>query len=224
MSSDIVVVRRSTKGGQIVDSDNSDSSSMSDSEVPDTKKGVEEVLSSDSSDDQASEKCPICLASFRKQQVGSPESCDHVFCKKCIVEWSKSLNTCPLDRKKFNLILVRPNYNQQDVEETLEVAEPSSDPYQDLQEDLIDFTCCEICGQSNNEDRLLLCDGCDLAFHLYCLDPPLDHVPDGSWYCSGCNNGNRNYLNISIDRLFNLDLRITGHSGRVENQNQRSTK
>ena len=26
-----------------------------------------------------------------------------------------------------------------------------------------DLTCCEVCGQSNREDRLLLCDGCDLA-------------------------------------------------------------
>ncbi|KAL0200154.1 hypothetical protein M9458_003341, partial [Cirrhinus mrigala] len=31
--------------------------------------------------------------------------------------------------------------------------------------------------------RLLLCDDCDISYHTYCLDPPLQNVPNGSWKC-----------------------------------------
>ena len=30
-----------------------------------------------------------------------------------------------------------------------------------------DHTCCEVCGRSDREDRLLLCDGCDLAYVVF---------------------------------------------------------
>ena len=33
---------------------------------------------------------------------------------------------------------------------------------------------------------MLLCDGCDGAYHLYCLTPPLDGVPEGDWFCEAC--------------------------------------
>lgn len=28
----------------------------------------------------------------------------------------------------------------------------------------------------------LLCDECNLAYHIYCLNPPLDKVPEEEWY------------------------------------------
>lgn len=33
---------------------------------------------------------------------------------------------------------------------------------------------------------MLLCDGCDDAFHTYCLVPPLSEVPKGDWRCPLC--------------------------------------
>lgn len=27
---------------------------------------------------------------------------------------------------------------------------------------------------------------CDAPYHIGCLDPPLDTVPDGEWFCPGC--------------------------------------
>lgn len=231
VSSGSVIVRRSRRAGHIVDSNVSDTSSGSDSDDANAdadKNEGDEATSSDSGDDQAAERCPICLRGLRKQEVGVPESCDHTFCKKCIIEWSKSLNTCPYDRKKFNLILVRPNYSDQNTIETIDVPEPNGDPYEGIQDYLIDFTSCEICGRSNDEDRLLLCDGCDLAFHLYCLDPPLAEVPAGNWYCHGCISNGRGYVNISIDQQFSfeVDLRITGtgRGSRSQNQNRRNTR
>lgn len=32
---------------------------------------------------------------------------------------------------------------------------------------------CEICKGASDEDNLLLCDGCDKGFHIYCLTPKL---------------------------------------------------
>jgi PHD and RING finger domain-containing protein 1 len=33
---------------------------------------------------------------------------------------------------------------------------------------------------------LLLCDSCDLGYHLECLTPPLSRVPRGEWFCPDC--------------------------------------
>lgn len=33
---------------------------------------------------------------------------------------------------------------------------------------------------------MMLCDGCEGAFHTGCLQPPLPRVPDGRWFCPPC--------------------------------------
>ena len=33
---------------------------------------------------------------------------------------------------------------------------------------------------------MLLCDGCDRGYHIYCLKPPLKKVPRSDWFCSDC--------------------------------------
>jgi hypothetical protein len=38
-------------------------------------------------------------------------------------------------------------------------------------------TFCETCGADDRADTLLLCDGCDLGYHLECLVPALSAVP-----------------------------------------------
>lgn len=53
------------------------------------------------------EKCPICLFIFSSQQIGTPDTCEHVFCSDCLAEWSNHVNTCPVDRKEFTCVLVR---------------------------------------------------------------------------------------------------------------------
>lgn len=37
-------------------------------------------------------------------------------------------------------------------------------------------TVVQICGSSESEETMLLCDGCDLGYHMACLSPPLDEV------------------------------------------------
>ena len=42
---------------------------------------------------------------------------------------------------------------------------------------------CDVCGEGGD---ILLCDTCTLSWHLTCLDPPLDEVPEGTWSCPKC--------------------------------------
>ncbi|CAB3241680.1 unnamed protein product [Arctia plantaginis] len=47
---------------------------------------------------------------------------------------------------------------------------------------------CQFCLSGDNEDQLLLCDGCDKGYHTYCFKPRMDKIPDGDWYCWECVN------------------------------------
>jgi histone demethylase JARID1 len=50
----------------------------------------------------------------------------------------------------------------------------------------IDTLLCEICAAGHHEDKIILCDRCDKGYHLFCLSPPLDEVPEGDWLCPQC--------------------------------------
>lgn len=50
----------------------------------------------------------------------------------------------------------------------------------------IDVLLCELCNGGHHEDQILLCDGCDRGFHMFCLSPPLEKVPAGEWLCPFC--------------------------------------
>uniref|UniRef100_A0A8C7G2U6 E3 ubiquitin-protein ligase UHRF n=1 Tax=Oncorhynchus kisutch TaxID=8019 RepID=A0A8C7G2U6_ONCKI len=48
---------------------------------------------------------------------------------------------------------------------------------------------CHVCGVKQDPDKQLLCDECDMAFHIYCLNPRLTSLPDDDdWYCPECRN------------------------------------
>jgi len=49
-------------------------------------------------------------------------------------------------------------------------------------------TACEMCATAGAADKMLLCDGCDRGWHIFCLKPPLPAVPDGRWLCPICIN------------------------------------
>jgi len=37
---------------------------------------------------------------------------------------------------------------------------------------------CSVCGDKREPDKQLMCDECDAAYHIYCLQPPLAAIPD----------------------------------------------
>lgn len=57
--------------------------------------------------------------------------------------------------------------------------EPESDIHEDY---------CALCHRSG---ELLMCDTCNLVYHLQCLDPPLTAIPNGTWSCPKCKELNK---------------------------------
>ncbi|MCJ8732668.1 hypothetical protein PDJAM_G00213940 [Pangasius djambal] len=45
---------------------------------------------------------------------------------------------------------------------------------------------CQLCQKGDNEELLLLCDGCDKGCHTYCHNPQITTIPEGDWFCPAC--------------------------------------
>ncbi|XP_078144236.1 lysine-specific demethylase 5C isoform X2 [Centroberyx gerrardi] len=50
----------------------------------------------------------------------------------------------------------------------------------------VDSFVCRMCGRGDDDEKLLLCDGCDDNYHTFCLLPPLTDPPKGNWRCPKC--------------------------------------
>lgn len=44
------------------------------------------------------------------------------------------------------------------------------------------------CGTEENDERIVICDGCNRGYHTYCLRPVMVNVPTTDWYCDRCRN------------------------------------
>lgn len=49
-----------------------------------------------------------------------------------------------------------------------------------------DSISCSVCKKGTQENKLLICDICNLGFHTFCLKPSLQTIPDGAWACPKC--------------------------------------
>ncbi|XP_077397150.1 tyrosine-protein kinase BAZ1B [Festucalex cinctus] len=45
---------------------------------------------------------------------------------------------------------------------------------------------CKVCRKKGDDEKLILCDECNKAFHLFCLRPVLHRIPEGEWLCTAC--------------------------------------
>ena len=52
--------------------------------------------------------------------------------------------------------------------------------------DLTEDTACKVCGSTENDAEMLLCERCDRGYHLGCLSPKLNAIPEDDWYCPKC--------------------------------------
>jgi hypothetical protein len=140
-------------------------------------------VSSSSSDDD-SEKCPICFATFAAQEVGTPNTCDHLFCMGCLKGWSVNANTCPVDRQEFNVILVR-HYPKGEVIRRIPVRQNpvrNESGYFSLLRNIF----CSFCGETYRQGRMIICSQCTRGYHMECFIPPLEAIPMEQWICPTC--------------------------------------
>jgi len=42
---------------------------------------------------------------------------------------------------------------------------------------------CKVCKKDSDHSNLLLCEHCNDEYHIYCLNPPLQSVPEGDFFC-----------------------------------------
>ncbi|WBW74647.1 ubiquitin-protein ligase E3 Asr1 [Schizosaccharomyces osmophilus] len=193
-----------------------------------------------------SEECIICLSelpncSLEKWDVSavptslsaSPNGvyvatlpCRHYFHNQCLENWCQVANTCPLCRIEFFKVDIYeyvggPWLRAYPVEEKIQAVANAELPpeYAETNE----LTRCVVCGGSQQQDVLLLCDGCDDAYHTFCLD--LEEVPENEFYCPNCvflSNENVNTLasRISLSRR----RRTNGRAARASRVSQRQQR
>jgi len=121
-------------------------------------------------------------------------------------------STCPLDRSEIatmdvylgwhGLLLKKCPVASRRNGKGPEEVEQDQQVLQELEEGA-----CEICGQGDREDTLLICDSCQLMYHLECLETPLRDIPEGDWFCENCAHLSSFGLNV------NLNIRQPENSG-----------
>ncbi|XP_063696031.1 chromodomain-helicase-DNA-binding protein Mi-2 homolog [Culicoides brevitarsis] len=108
---------------------------------------------------------------------GEPEHQD--YCEVCQQGGEIILcDTCP---KAYHLVCLDPELEEAPEGKwscaTCEAEGPQIEEDDEHQE------FCRICKDGG---ELLCCDSCPSAYHTFCLNPPLDDIPDGDWRCPRC--------------------------------------
>lgn len=82
---------------------------------------------------------------------------------------------------------------------------------------------CRVCLTDKDDSEIVLCDACDHGYHIYCLNPPLDSIPEGKWFCSKCHAGIE-AINKAKRLYENLEEQTEGGKRRVNASPQKKQK
>ena len=135
-------------------------------------------------------ECIICTCIIK--ELANPDSCEHNFCKGCLIEWSQRSSKCPMCKKfYYNIFIYENGIKKQisinEIRNTYKkiVKDDSQNNDENDDEDDMDEDC-YICGKNTDQGNLLLCDRCkEKCCHYYCIN--LNKIPEGNWYCQYCN-------------------------------------
>lgn len=51
---------------------------------------------------------------------------------------------------------------------------------------------CNRCGSGDDDEKLVICEGCFQSCHVYCMREKMEEVPEEDWFCDACVAGNNN--------------------------------
>lgn len=147
------------------------------------------------------ERCGVCLDTVEAR--GVLDCCEHVFCAACILSWAEKENKCPVCRARFTTV-TRPGDAPVSIPRTNQVYEWDGTLFED-ESDALDDVRCDICGEGDREDELLLCrrfEVCGASAHASCLGLPA--VPDDDWECYRCAATTRRRERVTAARVSAL--------------------
>ncbi|XP_068964336.1 lysine-specific demethylase 5C [Petaurus breviceps papuanus] len=107
---------------------------------------------------------PECPPTVVVKEEAGPEPKLEPASPKAFVEGKEELSHSPEPCTKMTMRLRRSHSNAQFIESYV----------------------CRMCTRGDEDDKLLLCDGCDDNYHIFCLLPPLPEIPKGIWRCPKC--------------------------------------
>ncbi|KAH6849974.1 hypothetical protein B0I37DRAFT_101791 [Chaetomium sp. MPI-CAGE-AT-0009] len=145
------------------------------------------------------------------ENVAKIEVCGHMLHDACLREWTEKANSCPICRQTFHTVTVYDkvggkSLSTRKVEDKKQApVVPDYDP-REWMEELVEqpeVRRCPVCNSSGDEEVLLLCDGCDAAYHTQCVD--LDDVPRGPWFCMECEHALGPDVMQPVDNVPNGD-------------------
>jgi hypothetical protein len=118
--------------------------------------------------------------------------CSHTVCIECVASRPQLLRRCPVctphqTRQKRPVSAPGPT-NGGAPPSTVRDEVGASGVAAAAKDDEIDMNevVCEMCTSGDDEQWMVLCDGCPRGFHTYCLSPKLHSIPRGDWYCPRC--------------------------------------
>ena len=135
---------------------------------------------------QAAPCCCICLDTV--SETKGVMDCSHEFCLECINPWVKEDNSCPLCKTKSKFLRAKqgPHLVETRALEDRQLIIKQEMTEQERQIENADDHC-YMCVESSNFSVMLVCDSCsEKCCHINCLEPPLEHIPEGDWYCDFC--------------------------------------
>ena len=134
--------------------------------------------------------CPICF-SVKSHKTSVLSTCKHEYCFDCLSEWLLESQKCPECKQVSKSYVVKVggrvlSQNGIGSKGRGHIREDSDIEQRVNSKERFDEECCR-CRESKLDFLMLVCDACNkTCCHIFCLNPPLEYVPDDDWFCDEC--------------------------------------